>query len=68
MVVAGDTGWLSGTFSAADGSGAIVDEGKFLSVYSRTADGWKLIRDTWNSDVAPASPADEEPMAEVFAD
>ncbi len=66
--VAGDTGWLSGSFSAADGSGAIVDEGKFLSVYSRTGDGWTLIRDTWNSDMTPASPADEAPMAEVFAD
>ena len=66
--VAGDTGWLSGTFSVADGSGSIVDNGKFLSVYSRTADGWKLIRDTWNSDAAPALPSDEEPMAEVFAD
>jgi uncharacterized protein (TIGR02246 family) len=66
--VAGDTGWLSGIFSAADGSGAIVDNGKFLSVYSRTTDGWKLLRDTWNSDTAPASSADEESVEEVFAD
>jgi len=65
--VAGDTGWLSGTFSATDGSGSIVDRGKFLSVYSRTADGWKLIRDTWNSDQAPAAPAGEV-VEEVFAD
>jgi len=45
-----------------------VDNGKFLSVYGRTADGWKLIRDTWNSDMGPASFADEEPVEKVFAD
>jgi uncharacterized protein (TIGR02246 family) len=66
--VAGDTGWVSGTFSAADGSGSIVDNGKFLSVYSRTADGWKMIRDIWNSDLAPALADDEEEQVEVFSD
>jgi len=65
--VAGDTGWLSGTFSAADGSGAIVDRGKFLSVYSRTGEGWKLIRDTWNSDLPPVSTEDDV-VEEIIAD
>jgi uncharacterized protein (TIGR02246 family) len=65
--VDGDTGWLSGNFSAMDGSGAVVDRGKFLSVYSRTGEGWKLIRDTWNSDLAPV-PAEDEVVEDVSAD
>lgn len=54
--VAGDTGWESGTFTVVI-KGAVVDSGKFLSV-SRKKDGkWSYIRDTWNTDSAPA-PAD----------
>jgi ketosteroid isomerase-like protein len=55
--VAGDVAWLSGNYSVADASGATVDDGKYLSVYQRTAEGWKLIRDIWNSDRAPAPAA-----------
>jgi len=55
--VSGDLGWLSGTFSVADASGAAVDAGKFLSVYRRANGKWLLIRDTWNSDTAPAAAA-----------
>ena len=59
--VAGDTGWLSGTFTMKNASGGDVDHGKFLSVYRKSAEGWKLLRDTWNMDSAPAqvSPAGE---------
>jgi uncharacterized protein (TIGR02246 family) len=55
--VSGDVGWLSGTFSVTDGSGATVDKGKYLSVYRRASGDWQLIRDTWNSDMAPAPAA-----------
>jgi ketosteroid isomerase-like protein len=50
----GDMGWVSGTFSVTDASGTTVDSGKYVSIYQRTDDGWKLIRDIWNSDLAPA--------------
>ena len=53
--VSGDVAWLTGDFSVLDASGATVDGGKYLSVYTRTAEGWKLIRDIWNSDNAPAA-------------
>jgi uncharacterized protein (TIGR02246 family) len=60
--VSGDVGWLSGTFSVTDTSGATVDNGKFLSVYRRVAGDWQLIRDTWNSDRAPAAAAPAMPV------
>ncbi|MDP2322758.1 MAG: DUF4440 domain-containing protein [Gammaproteobacteria bacterium] len=65
--VDGDTGWLSGTFTVADGSGATVDTGKFLSVSSRIGGEWLMIRDIWNSDAAPAPAAPEGPVEEVIA-
>ena len=55
--VSGDLGWLSGTFSVTDASGATVDSGKYLSVYHRINGDWQLIRDTWNTDTAPAPAA-----------
>jgi uncharacterized protein (TIGR02246 family) len=58
--VLGDVGWLSGNFSVTDAAGATVDKGKYLSVYRRIKGDWQLIRDTWNSDMAPAPPAAPE--------
>jgi len=55
--VSGDLAWLSGTFTVKDRGGATVDTGKYLSLYRRTSEGWKLIRDTWNSDKASPAPA-----------
>ncbi len=59
--VSGDIGWLSGIYSVTDASGATVDKGKYLSVYRRINGDWQLIRDTWNSDAAPAPAAPEAP-------
>lgn len=55
--VAGDQAWASGTYSATDASGAMVDNGKFLTVYRRANGDWLIIRDIWNSDAAPAPAA-----------
>jgi uncharacterized protein (TIGR02246 family) len=58
--VSGDMGWESGTFKVVI-KGAVVESGKFLSV-SRKKDGkWSYIRDTWNTDSAPVTPA--QPVA-----
>lgn len=65
--VAGDLAWLSGTFSVTDATGATVDNGKYLSVYRRMNAEWKLIRDTWNSDKAPAPAASATPQAPAEA-
>jgi uncharacterized protein (TIGR02246 family) len=60
--VSGDLAWESGTFSARDKAGATVDEGKYITVLQRTDGKWLIVRDTWNSDRAPAAaPAPAEP-------
>ena len=64
--VAGDLGWISGKYSVTDTSGANIDKGKYLSVYQRENGQLHLIRDTWNSDMAPAPaapPAQAAPAA-----
>jgi len=59
--VSGDMGWLSGIYVVTDASGATLDTGKYLSVYRRENGDWQLIRDTWNTDMAPAAPAPPAP-------
>lgn len=61
--VSGDVGWESGTFTVTDQAGAAVDAGKYLTVYERKGGKWMIIRDTWNSDAAPAAPAAPEAPA-----
>jgi ketosteroid isomerase-like protein len=55
--VSGDSGWISGTFTVVDRSGATIDSGSYLSVHRRTNGAWLYIRDIWNSDRPPAPPA-----------
>lgn len=52
--VSGSMGWVSGAYVAKDKSGKVVDSGKFLSVSKKEGGKWYYIRDTWNSDHAPA--------------
>ncbi len=59
--VSGNMGWESGTYKVTV-KGAVVETGKFLSV-SRKKDGkWHYLRDTWNSDAAPAPAAAPAPL------
>ncbi|MGH2621636.1 MAG: hypothetical protein ACRDHG_13875, partial [Anaerolineales bacterium] len=60
-------GWLSGNYSVSDASGATVDKGKYLSAYRRINGDWQLVRDTWNSDMAPAPAAAPSPEAPADA-
>src|SRR5260370_1204464 len=59
--VSGDLAWQWGTFKITDKSGAGVDAGKYLTVFQRKDGKWVIIRDTWNSDAAPAAPAPGAP-------
>lgn len=54
--ISGDLAWESGTFTATDKTGATVDAGKYITVFQRKDGTWRIIRDTWNSDRAPAPP------------
>ena len=61
--VSGDNGWISGTYTVTDASGATVDSGNYLSVHRRTNGAWLYIRDIWNSDRPPAAPVPAAPTA-----
>jgi ketosteroid isomerase-like protein len=61
--VSGDNGWISGTYTVTDASGATVDSGNYLSMHRRTNGAWLYIRDIWNSDRPPAPPAPAAPVA-----
>ena len=48
------TAWESGTWILNDDTGTKLDNGKYLVLWTQTSDGWKIYKDIWNSDVAPA--------------
>ena len=52
--VSGNLGWISGTYTLQDSTGATIDSGNYLSVHYRTNGAWLYVRDTWNSDRPPA--------------
>jgi uncharacterized protein (TIGR02246 family) len=54
--VSGNMGWESGTYKVTV-KGAVIETGKFLSVYRKKDGKWLYIRDTWNADAPPAPPA-----------
>ena len=51
------TGQFAITLMPPGGEMAISDQGKFLEVWVREAEGWKLGWDIWNSDMPPPMPA-----------
>ncbi len=55
--VSGDMGWISGSYTVADSTGATIDSGNYLSVHQRTNGVWLYVRDIWNSDMPPAPAA-----------
>jgi len=55
--VSGDLAWISGNWTAKNASGGVADKGKYLTVYQQTNGQWLIIRDTWNSDQRPPTPA-----------
>ena len=64
--VSGDLAYEAGNFSVVDASGKAVDKGKYLGVFLRKDGKWRYIRDTWNSDNAPAAaPATDAAKAPV---
>jgi len=52
--VSGDLAYEAGTYTVTDASGATVDAGKYIGVFQKRDGKWLYIRDTWNSDLAPA--------------
>jgi len=42
-----------GGFVVEDADGGHLDHGKYMVVWKRTEDGWKIARDIWNSSMTP---------------
>jgi uncharacterized protein (TIGR02246 family) len=61
--VSGDLAYEAGAFSVTDASNATVDTGKYIGVFQKRDGKWLYIRDTWNSDKAPAPAAEPAPDA-----
>jgi uncharacterized protein (TIGR02246 family) len=51
----GDLAWQWGLYRNTNKAGAVVDSGKFLTVFERRGGKWMIVRDMWNSDAVPAS-------------
>ncbi len=52
--VAGDIGYRVGTYALSAPDGSTVDRGKYIELWRKTAAGWLISDDIWNSD----NPAD----------
>jgi uncharacterized protein (TIGR02246 family) len=64
----GETAWETGRYTMVGSNGSTMDEGKYIVIWKREADGWKLYRDMWSSNspqqgAAASSPATEPPAA-----
>jgi len=53
----GDLGWHRGTFKVVGEGGASLGTGKYLEIWQRQQGKWRITRDIWNNDAAPAPPA-----------
>ncbi len=65
--VSGDLAWHSGGYVVNDASGATIDSGHYLEVLQNFDGKLLIIRDTWNSDRAPAVAPAAEATAEAPA-
>ncbi len=42
-----------GTYEVFDVNNSVLDKGKFLVVWTKTPDGWKMYRDMFSSNTSP---------------
>ncbi len=61
----GDTAYEVGTYTLTVENGQTIDEGKYIVIWKKTGDEWKLHRDIFNSNLPlpePDAPAEAEEM------
>src|SRR5262252_4843332 len=61
VVASGDLAWQWQTYRVVDKSGAVVDQGKLVTLLQRKNGKWLIAGDTWNSSITPASQATQNP-------
>ena len=52
----GNTAYEVGTYEFRGADGAVRDRGKYVVVWKKKGDAWKLHRDIWTTSVVPAKP------------
>ncbi len=45
-----------GTYETLDADGNVIDHGKYVVIWKKRDNAWKLHRDIWNTSVAPLAP------------
>ncbi len=50
----GDTAYEVGRYTVMGAAGQVLDRGKYIEIWQREGDQWKVYRDLWNSSL-PAS-------------
>ncbi len=50
----GGTAVEQGRYQLMDADGAVADHGKYIVIWKRDGDDWKLHRDIWNTSTPPA--------------
>ena len=50
----GSTAYEVGTFEFRDAAGKLLDQGKYVVIWKKEGDSWKLHRDIWTTSVAQA--------------
>lgn len=55
IIVAGDYAIETGVYGVNTPDGTHLDHGSYVAVWTRTADGMQMIRDIWNTNMAPAN-------------
>ena len=49
----GDYALETGKWVATSADGKHLDHGQYMTLYKKADGGWKIVRDTWNSSMAP---------------
>ena len=52
LEISGDTAWERGGAIASLADGSVAAKNKYIVIWKRTSDGWKLHRDILNSDLS----------------
>lgn len=63
----GDSAWEVGRYELRDAEANVLDSGKYIVIWKRVGEEWKLHRDIWNSNQPPpaADPVQEPEAAAV---
>lgn len=60
VAASGDIGYTSGTYDMSSAGG--TEKGKYVTVWTKDGDEWKVVEDIFNADAAPQAPLSQHVM------